>query len=243
MTLGHSNFKIHGALLGAGPHRMVSPFPFYVVGTFGIFLGFAILHRWLKDFSSLRSDRPASSFAAAILAFLLGSASIMVGIQFDSVQLTIENTRTFIYAVTVHPNGTVPIRLYLPAPADERVFFVLDEANGTSTLRLNRTAKTPFVEVYATRDVGFIIRTEFVGVTFNRTLHHVSLDNPSFRFTSNGTAVVELIGDGSGTATAHVRLDILFVEYCRNSEFLLDRLVHEGISRYDASYSVVPCPP
>jgi len=219
---------------------MISPFPFYIFGILAILFAFLALGRWLQGLMGQRHERPMRVLAAAVLAFVVGSGSIVAGIAFDSEQLVIENTRVFVYAVSVHPNGAVPVRLRLPAPADVRVYESLNATNGTSHLRLvNGTALLPYVEVYATRDVAFIVRLEFLGFAFNRTVYRVFLDDPFFRFSSMGNATVELAGDGSGTTTASVGLDILFSEYCRQSELRFDAVVAEGVALYPVTYDVV----
>lgn len=219
---------------------MISPFPFYIFGILAILLAFLALGRWLQGLMGQRHEQPMRVLAAAVLAFVIGSGSIVAGIAFDSEQLAIENTRTFAYAVSVHPGGAVPVLLRLPAPADVRVYNSLNATNGTSHLLLvSGTAQLPFVEVHATRDVAFIVRLEFVGFAFNRTVHRVFLNDLFFRFSSVGNATVELMGDGSGTTTASVRLNILFSEYCRQSELLFDAVVGEGVALYPVTYDVV----
>ncbi len=219
---------------------MVSALPLYLFGTLGILLGFLILHRWLQGLTGARREPRGPVFLASVLAFLVGSATIAVGIQLDSVQSAVENTRTFRYTVSVHTNGTVPLRFVLPAPADNRVFDTLNRTNGTSSMRIV-LANVPYVEVYATGDVRFDANVVFIGTAFNRTLSRVFLRDPSFTASSSGNASVELYGDGSGTTTARLRLTITFAEYCRGSELVLDAIIHEGIAFYPSPYTISRC--
>ncbi len=219
---------------------MASPLPFYLFGTLGILLGFLILHRWLQGLTGVRHEPRGPVFAASILAFLVGSATIAVGIQLDSIESAVENTRTFVYTVSVQTNGTVPLRFLLPAPADDRVLGALNRTNGTSSIRIV-LGPAPYVGVYATGDVSFIVKVEFIGTGFNRSLSRVLLRDPSFAASSSGNASIQLVGDGSGTTTAHLRLTILFAEYCRSSELVLDATIHEGTALYPSPYGVARC--
>lgn len=215
----------------------LAPWPFYLVGSVVVLVGFGFLHRWVQGLTGRFQGPPGSVLAASVVAFLLGSGTIVVGIVFDSEQLQLENTRIFVYDVDVEFAGPGPIHLVLPAPADERLLPFLGATNGTSTLTVNRTGSTPVVEISAAESVSFFIRVEFVGRALNTTLSQVAPDPGG----GNATLVSILLQDADpGQGTADVRLDIRFTEFCVTTSVHLVATVQEGSAPYSATRDATP---
>lgn len=208
----------------------------YLTGGLALVIAIQLLRRWLLGAKGRLPRQSRYVLVASIIVFVLGSAMIGAAIAIDIEQARIQNTRTFSYWVTVHPNGTVPVRLLLPAPLDERVFPALNQTVGTSTLRLNQTGAQPSVEIVATENVSFETHIEFVGDPISTELSRVSPINDILN-----NASVELSSDSSGSSSALVQLSIIIGEYCVAMHFNLDAVVHEGVAEYPISHARSVC--
>jgi hypothetical protein len=219
---------------------MVAAWPFYLIGTIVVLVAFATLNRWIKGIAGLRGDAPGHGLAAAAVAFLIGSATIAVGIVFDSDQIRLENTRTFVYRVVVEIDGAVSVRLLLPAPLDARLHADLNRTNGTARLTLTENAGGLSVEVVASANVSFEIRHSLVGEPLNRTMSRMSPATPPEQ-SGVGSATIDLETSGAGMASVRVDLDVEFLEFCFTTRHGLDAAIQLGASTYPVTSTVTFC--
>ena len=219
---------------------MVAAWPLYLVGTFVIFAGFVALSRWVKGIAGAPSDPPGHVLGVAAVAFLLGTSSVAVAIVFDSDQIRLESTRTFVYRVSVELNGTDTVRLRLPAPLDARVVPRLNATNGTATLRLVSDVEGLALELMTDRNVSFEIRVGIVGVPFNRTMSRFVPSTPPEQ---SGTAAarIDLTSIRGGGADVRLSLRIEFNEFCFSTRHALDASIVPGASSYPVASTVTTC--
>jgi len=219
---------------------MVAAWPFYFVGTFVIFAGFVALGRWVKGIAGAPSDPPGHVLGVAAVAFLLGTSSVAVAIVFDSDQIRLESTRTFVYRVSVELNGADTVRLLLPAPLDTRFVPRLNATNGTATLRLVSDVGGLALELTAHRNVSFEIRVGIVDVPFNRTMTRFVPSTPPEQ-SGTAAATIDLTSIGGGGADVRLALRIEFNEFCFSTRHALDASIVPGASSYPVASTVTTC--
>ncbi|MGQ0796949.1 MAG: hypothetical protein ACT4OI_03675 [Methanobacteriota archaeon] len=218
---------------------MVAAWPFYLVGTLVILVGFVALNRWMKGIAAARADASGHVLGAAALAFLLGAGTVVAAIAFDSEQIRLESTRVFVYHVAVELNGTDTVRLLLPAPVDNRLRSGFNLVNGTAVLRLTLEGGLA-LELTTGTDVTFEVRAVLVDDPFNRTLSRFVPSAPPER-SGNAAALIDLVSLGGGDAEVRLSLRIEFLEFCFSTRHVLDATVMPGISSYPVASTVATC--
>jgi len=223
---------------------MGSATPLYGIGIVLVLAGFGALHRWLRGITGPRADAPGGALGAAAVAFLVGSSVLGAAILVDSEQVRTENSRVFVYEVSVVPNATATVTLRLPAPGDPRVHRALSATNGSSSLRYIPADDGPSgtdaaVEIVATGAVRFVVEVRFIGSTLNRTIVGSIPSQPPSTGSRAAAASVELLEPSPGAVGAQVNLTMRYTEYCATTRFTLGADVTEGLGSYAAAWSVV----
>lgn len=210
----------------------------YLVGSLIVFLGFLALNTWVRGITGKGPDQPAI-LAASAMAFIIGSATIAIAIGIDQSQTTSLNTRSLVYHVEIRVRGATPVQLVLPAPGESSFFAALNVTNGTSSMRLDRTANDTSVVVVAMGNVSFDVRAQVVTAVFNETLTHVSPIPGSG--VPNANVTIRMTADGTNTTTVDLVLQIQIVESCRFKTLLLDHTIQEGVAAYLGTVAVAVC--
>ena len=219
---------------------MVAAWPFYLVGTLAILAGFVTLNQWVKGIAGARSDPPGHVLGVAAVAFLLGTSSVVVAIAFDTDQVRLETTRTFVYRLSVELTVADTVRLLVPAPLDTRFIPRLNATNGTATLRLVSDVGGLALELTTNRNVSFEIRVDIVDVPFNRTMSRFVPSTPPEQ-SGTAAATIDLTSIGGGGADVRLSLRIEFNEFCFSTRHALDASIVPGASSYPVASTVTTC--
>src|SRR3990170_3577466 len=164
----------------------------YLVGVLAALAGFLALNRWIVGLTGRRRPVAGSVLGASFALFVAGGLILATAIVLDTEQYRIENTRRFVYEVTLRPTGDLPVVVRLPAPLDSRVRTPFPQANGTSTLSLLGTGSSAYVEAYLTGDASFRVLVQLVGTPLNRTLSAASPARPANSGNTTVAATLEV---------------------------------------------------
>lgn len=210
--------------------------PFYGVGGVVVLAGFVFLHRWLQGLMGRRDHPHGPVLAAAFVAFLVGSGTLILAVGIDNEQVRIENTRIFTYDVTIEATGAGPFRLVLPAPEDDRLRDAFNQTNGSATMRYVRSGPEPFVDIVTDGNVSFAVRVVVYGPVLSTNLTRLDRAQPVAT-----NASLDFADEGIAASSAVVRIDIRFEEFCEIRHLSLDAVVSEGLSDYPVVDDVDVC--
>ena len=221
------------------PSALLAVWPLYLVGSVVVLLGFLALHTWIRGVMGRGPDQPGSILAASAIAFLVGAATIAIGIGIDQATTTNENLRQLLYHVEVDLTGPGPVQFLLPAPGEPSLFHALNVTNGTSTMRTVVSGTDVSLLLTATGDVSFDVRAQVVTPVFNGSFTHVALIPGAV--VSNANVTIEMTADGTNGTSANLVLQIQVVESCHAETLVLQATTHEGRMEYPGTLTNAVC--
>ena len=179
----------------------------YIVGTGCISLGVVVIFLWRIRHPARIRGRYVP-FAVAVSTLLIGSALLATAAYTDFERYQSQRTWTFRYVVDVHRNGTLPVRLHLPAPVDPRLAASLESSNGTSTLRYEAGGTAASVVTDVVSNVSFDVQLRYIGSEPDWTLARVSERAFSQQDQWNQNVSLELTGSGGGLVQIRLRIEV-----------------------------------
>lgn len=217
-----------------------SPAPrFYVLGALLAAAG-ALVIALRGGRRELPPSRRRAIFAVGIAALVLGAAAVGTGIWIDTQYYGALNTTILRYRVSLTMNGTLPVRLLLPAPSDARFYAAMNMTNGSARLRLNHTTADTSVILTAYGNVSFEVRSAVPTASVNGSFTRVRfLDVGPEGPESNVT--IEMMTIPFGGVSVLLALDASIGTGCTSRTLTLHSWIRPGVADYTAQTPTMVC--
>ncbi len=215
-----------------------SPAPrYYVAGAVIAAAGaFLLLLRFGRR--GLAAPHPSGLLVVAVACVAVGGVVFGAGLWLDADYNAQLNVTALSYSVTVTMNETGLVQIVLPAPSDARFYNALNVTNGSSSLRLNRSAIDTNVVLTAYGNASFQViarvPTQPANWSFTRILCGYG---PNWEACN---ATIRMQAPGSGWR-AFVQLDVSLGASCYSTGYEVHTWIATSTGNYPAQRIGVVC--